>query len=102
MQALTANIQELAWQSATDCREMQELTRQNQELIALLRSRGEIQIPNPGQGQNDGERETRIKINMMKGASPIRTGYPIRVKWQSPPGPLQMLGPLGWRKCWIK
>jgi hypothetical protein len=50
LQALTANIQELARQSAVDCREMQELTRQNQELIALLRSRGEIQIPNPGQG----------------------------------------------------
>ena len=28
---------------------MQELTRQNQELIALLRPRGEVQIPNPGQ-----------------------------------------------------
>ena len=35
-QALTANIQELARQSAVDRREMQELTRQNQELIALL------------------------------------------------------------------
>ena len=53
MQALTINIQELARQSAADRREMQELTRQNQELIALLRSRGEI--PNPGQGQNGGE-----------------------------------------------
>jgi hypothetical protein len=31
---------------------MQELTRQNQELIALIRSRGEVQIPNLG--QNDG------------------------------------------------
>ena len=31
---------------------MQELTRQNQELIALIRSRGEVQIPNPD--QNDG------------------------------------------------
>ena len=55
LQALTTNIQELARQSAADSREMQELTRQNQELIALLRSRGEIQIPNLGQGQNGGE-----------------------------------------------
>ena len=55
MQALTANIQKLARQIDADCREMQELTRQNQELIALLRSRREIQISNPGQGQNDGE-----------------------------------------------
>ena len=47
-QALTANIQELARQSAADRREIQELTRQNQELIALLCSKGEIQIPNPG------------------------------------------------------
>jgi hypothetical protein len=31
---------------------MQELTRQNQERIAILRSQGEVQIPNPG--QNDG------------------------------------------------
>jgi hypothetical protein len=45
MQALTTNIQELARQSAADRRVMQELTRQNQELIALFRSRGEI--PNP-------------------------------------------------------
>ena len=55
MQALTTNIQKLARQIDADCREMQELTRQNQELIALLRSRREIQIPNPGLGQNDGE-----------------------------------------------
>ena len=48
MQALTANIQELARQSAVDRREMQKLTQQNQELIALLRLRGEVQIPNPG------------------------------------------------------
>jgi hypothetical protein len=32
---------------------MQELAKQNQELMALLRSRGEI--PNPGQGLNGGE-----------------------------------------------
>uniref|UniRef100_A0A2N9GP36 RNase H type-1 domain-containing protein n=1 Tax=Fagus sylvatica TaxID=28930 RepID=A0A2N9GP36_FAGSY len=50
LQALTANIQELARQSAADRREMQELAKQNQELMALLRSRGEI--PSPGQGQN--------------------------------------------------
>uniref|UniRef100_A0A2N9ESK5 RNase H type-1 domain-containing protein n=1 Tax=Fagus sylvatica TaxID=28930 RepID=A0A2N9ESK5_FAGSY len=36
LQALTANIQELARQSAANRKEMQELTRQNQELIALL------------------------------------------------------------------
>ncbi len=53
MQALTANIQELARQSATDRREIQELAKQNQELMALLRSRGEI--PSPGQGQNGEE-----------------------------------------------
>ena len=53
MQALTANIQELARQSAADRREMQELAKQNQELMALLRSRGEI--PSPGQGQNGEE-----------------------------------------------
>jgi hypothetical protein len=53
MQALTANIQELARQSAADRREIQELARQNQELMALLRSRGEI--PSPGQGQNGEE-----------------------------------------------
>jgi septation ring formation regulator EzrA len=53
LQALTANIQELARQSAADRREMQELAKQNQELMALLRSRGEI--PSPGQGQNGGE-----------------------------------------------
>uniref|UniRef100_A0A2N9HBH6 RNA-directed DNA polymerase n=1 Tax=Fagus sylvatica TaxID=28930 RepID=A0A2N9HBH6_FAGSY len=50
LQALTANIQELARQSAADRREMQELAKQNQELMTLLRSRGEI--PSPGQGQN--------------------------------------------------
>uniref|UniRef100_A0A2N9I0U3 Uncharacterized protein n=1 Tax=Fagus sylvatica TaxID=28930 RepID=A0A2N9I0U3_FAGSY len=53
LQALTANIQELARQSAADRREMQELARQNQELMALLRSKGEI--PSPGQGQNGEE-----------------------------------------------
>ena len=53
MQALTANIQELARQSAVDRREMQKLAKQNQELVALLRSRGEI--PSPGQGQNGEE-----------------------------------------------
>uniref|UniRef100_A0A2N9FZB4 Uncharacterized protein n=1 Tax=Fagus sylvatica TaxID=28930 RepID=A0A2N9FZB4_FAGSY len=53
LQALTTNIQELARQSAADRREMQELARQNQELMALLRSRGEI--PSPGQGQNGEE-----------------------------------------------
>ncbi len=53
MQALTANIQELARQSAADHREMQELAKQNQELLAFLRSRGEI--PSPGQGQNGEE-----------------------------------------------
>ena len=52
MQALTANVQELARQSAADRREIQELTKQNQELLALLRSRGEI--PNPNQGQSGG------------------------------------------------
>uniref|UniRef100_A0A2N9GFI3 RNA-directed DNA polymerase n=1 Tax=Fagus sylvatica TaxID=28930 RepID=A0A2N9GFI3_FAGSY len=50
LQALTANIQELVRQSAADRREMQELAKQNQELMTLLRSRGEI--PSPGQGQN--------------------------------------------------
>uniref|UniRef100_A0A2N9IUL6 Uncharacterized protein n=1 Tax=Fagus sylvatica TaxID=28930 RepID=A0A2N9IUL6_FAGSY len=53
LQALTANIQELARQSAADRKEMQELAKQNQELMALLRSRGEI--PSPGQGQNGEE-----------------------------------------------
>uniref|UniRef100_A0A2N9IZJ8 Reverse transcriptase domain-containing protein n=1 Tax=Fagus sylvatica TaxID=28930 RepID=A0A2N9IZJ8_FAGSY len=53
IQALTTNIQELTRQSAADRRQMQELIRQNQELIALLRSRGEVQIPNLG--QNNGE-----------------------------------------------
>uniref|UniRef100_A0A2N9HDB7 Uncharacterized protein n=1 Tax=Fagus sylvatica TaxID=28930 RepID=A0A2N9HDB7_FAGSY len=48
LQALTANIQELARQSAADRREMQELAKQNQELMALLRSRGEIPSPGPG------------------------------------------------------
>uniref|UniRef100_A0A2N9GTA9 Reverse transcriptase domain-containing protein n=1 Tax=Fagus sylvatica TaxID=28930 RepID=A0A2N9GTA9_FAGSY len=64
MQALTANIQELARQSAADRREMQELAKQNQELMALLRSRGEI--PSPGQGQNGEEiprNETRRNHN---------------------------------------
>ncbi len=56
MQALTANIQELARQSAADCREMQELTRQNQELIAFLRLRGEVQIPIPDQNSGEGPR----------------------------------------------
>ena len=53
IQALTANVQELVRQSAADRREMQELAKQNQELMALLRSRGEI--PSPGQGQNGEE-----------------------------------------------
>ncbi len=53
MQALTANVQELARQSAADRREIQELTKQNQELISLLHSRGEI--PDPGQGWNRGD-----------------------------------------------
>uniref|UniRef100_A0A2N9GJY4 Uncharacterized protein n=1 Tax=Fagus sylvatica TaxID=28930 RepID=A0A2N9GJY4_FAGSY len=51
MQALTANIQELARQSAADRREMQELAKQNQELMALLRSRGEIPSPVPHPSQ---------------------------------------------------
>ena len=51
MQALTANVQELARQSATNRKKIQELTKQNQELISLLHLRGEI--PNPGQGWND-------------------------------------------------
>jgi hypothetical protein len=53
MQALTANIQELVRQSAADRREMQELAKQNQKLMAFLRSRGEI--PSPGQGQKGEE-----------------------------------------------
>jgi hypothetical protein len=53
MQAVTANVQELARQSPADRREIQELTKQNQELIALLHLRGEI--PNLSQGQNGGE-----------------------------------------------
>ena len=53
MQALTANVQELARQSAADRREIQELTKQNQELISLLCSRGEI--PNPSLGRNGGD-----------------------------------------------
>ena len=52
LQALTTNIQELARQNATDWQELQSLARQNQELIAFLRSREKVQIPNPG--QNDG------------------------------------------------
>jgi hypothetical protein len=52
MQALTANVQELARRSTADCREIQELTKQNQKLLALLRLRGEIL--NPNQGQNGG------------------------------------------------
>uniref|UniRef100_A0A2N9HZA5 Uncharacterized protein n=1 Tax=Fagus sylvatica TaxID=28930 RepID=A0A2N9HZA5_FAGSY len=56
MQALTTNIQELARQSAADRREMQELTRQNHELITLLRSRGNIQIPIPDQNGGEGPR----------------------------------------------
>uniref|UniRef100_A0A2N9EL81 Retrotransposon gag domain-containing protein n=1 Tax=Fagus sylvatica TaxID=28930 RepID=A0A2N9EL81_FAGSY len=35
---------------------MQELTRKNQELIALLRSRGETQIPISGQNEGEGPR----------------------------------------------
>ena len=46
MQALTANVQELVRQSAADRKEMKELAKQNQELMALLWSRGEI--PRPG------------------------------------------------------
>ena len=42
LQALTANIQELARKNAADRQEMQGLARQNQELIALLRSREEV------------------------------------------------------------
>uniref|UniRef100_A0A2N9F5Z7 Uncharacterized protein n=1 Tax=Fagus sylvatica TaxID=28930 RepID=A0A2N9F5Z7_FAGSY len=64
LQALTANIQELVRQSAADRREMQELAKQNQELMTLLRSRGEI--PSPGQGQNAEEiprNETRRNQN---------------------------------------
>jgi hypothetical protein len=38
MQALTANIQELARQSAADRREMQELAKQNQEPLQENRS----------------------------------------------------------------
>ena len=56
MQALIANIQELARQSAADCKEMQGLTRQNHELIAFLRSRGNIQIPIPDQNGGEGPR----------------------------------------------
>uniref|UniRef100_A0A2N9FWX9 Uncharacterized protein n=1 Tax=Fagus sylvatica TaxID=28930 RepID=A0A2N9FWX9_FAGSY len=41
LQALTANIQELARQSAADRREMQELAKQNQELMALPSGQGE-------------------------------------------------------------
>ena len=46
LQALIANVQELVRQSAADRKEMQELAKQNQELLALLWSRGEI--PSPG------------------------------------------------------
>ena len=53
IQALTANIQKLARQSVVDWQEMQVLTRQNQELIALLWPQREVQIPNPS--QNGGE-----------------------------------------------
>ena len=49
LQALTANIQELARQNAFDRQEMQGLARQNQELITLLRLKKEVQIPNPSQ-----------------------------------------------------
>uniref|UniRef100_A0A2N9IAL2 Uncharacterized protein n=1 Tax=Fagus sylvatica TaxID=28930 RepID=A0A2N9IAL2_FAGSY len=49
LQALTANIQELARQSAADRREMQELAKQNQELMALLRSANQNREPHPSQ-----------------------------------------------------
>jgi hypothetical protein len=81
MQALTANVQELARQSAANCREIQELTKHNQELISLLRSRGEI--PNPGQGREGGdgprneEGRNQNQDQMTKGAPPIRTENPL-------------------------
>uniref|UniRef100_A0A2N9J155 Uncharacterized protein n=1 Tax=Fagus sylvatica TaxID=28930 RepID=A0A2N9J155_FAGSY len=85
MQALTANVQELARQSAADRREIQELTKQNQELIALLRSRGEI--PNPGQGQNGGEglrneegrNQNQDQNNEGSSANQNRVPYPSQV-----------------------
>ena len=56
IQALIANIQELARQSTADRQEMQVLIRQNQELIALLQPRGKVQIPNPSQNGRENPR----------------------------------------------
>ena len=85
MQALIANIQELAWQSAVDRREMQELTWQNQELIALLRSRGEVQIPNPGKNGGEGPRnkeggnQNRDQNDERSSANQNRVPHPSQV-----------------------
>uniref|UniRef100_A0A2N9G648 Uncharacterized protein n=1 Tax=Fagus sylvatica TaxID=28930 RepID=A0A2N9G648_FAGSY len=64
LQALTANIQELVRQSAADRREMQELAKQNQELMTLLRSRGEIPSPEsraPSKSGGDGPHQVCSK-----------------------------------------
>ncbi len=59
---------------------MQELTQQNQKLIAILRSRGEVQIPNPD--QNDGsnprneERENQNQDQNDEGSSANQNRQP--------------------------
>ena len=87
MQALTANIQELAWQSAAVRQEMQE---QNQEHMALLHSRGEVQILNPGQNgeegpyneeggnQNRGQNDEGSSINQNRVPHPSQVAKPTR------------------------
>jgi hypothetical protein len=81
MHSLTANIQELARQSAADRREMQELTRQNQELIALLRSREKFRFPIPARTAEKvpamKKGEIRIEIKITKEAPPIKIKYPV-------------------------
>ncbi len=89
LQALTANIQELARQNAADRQEMQGLSRQNQELIALLRSREEVQIPNPSQNdggnlrheeggnQNQGQDDEESSANQNRQPRPTQAAEPI-------------------------
>uniref|UniRef100_A0A2N9H4D6 RNase H type-1 domain-containing protein n=1 Tax=Fagus sylvatica TaxID=28930 RepID=A0A2N9H4D6_FAGSY len=90
LQALTANIQELARQSAADRREMQELAKQNQELLALLRSRGEI--PSPGQGQN-GEENPRNETGRNQNQSQNQNDEGSSANQNREPHPSQVADP---------
>ena len=97
MQALTANIQELAQQSAADRREMQELPNKTKNSWTSS-SRGEKFPVLVRAKMAMRQEEIKIRIRMTKEVLPTGIKCPIRVKWQTPLDPQRTPGSPNWKK----